>query len=237
MNLNRSYAFPSLQAEPAVYAIRNYVDYLKNSEKGVELFTDIHAQSSKRSCWLFGNALELDQQVDNQLFAKLMGLNSAYFDFNDCDFSERSMQHKDPKDHHSKEGSARVAVYKRTGLIHSYTLECPYYCPQPLFRLDPVTSRRKSRPTEDPGVHGVPSYNKAMFKELAEGFAAALLDLHGLNPFSRLGAPTAKSLREVKEMLRNKLVLGTRAKKGRQLAMLRNKPESLRTRTPLRKLV
>lgn len=34
--------------------------------------------------------------------------------------------HRDKRDGMSREGSGRVAVYKMTGLIRSYTLECNY---------------------------------------------------------------------------------------------------------------
>ena len=50
--------------------------------------------------------------MDNLLFVKLISLNSAHFDFNGCNFTERNMYLKDKRDGMSKEGSGRVAMFK-----------------------------------------------------------------------------------------------------------------------------
>jgi len=51
-------------------------------------------------------------QVNNLLFPKLISMNSAHFDFNGCNFTERNMYLKDKRDGMSKEGSGRVAMFK-----------------------------------------------------------------------------------------------------------------------------
>ena len=45
------------------------------------------------------------------------------------------MMAKDPKDHHSKEGSGRVALSKAFGVLHCCTVECSYFI---LRNLHPV---------------------------------------------------------------------------------------------------
>jgi len=61
------------------------------------------------------------------LYPKLISMNSAYFDFNECNFTERLMVRKD-KNGVSREGAARVAIHRDCpGLLHSYTLECNYW--------------------------------------------------------------------------------------------------------------
>ncbi len=60
------------------------------------------------------------------LFAKLVSLNSLNFDFAECNFSEKLMNVKDKGCGLSREGSGRVGIYKATGLLHSYTLECNF---------------------------------------------------------------------------------------------------------------
>lgn len=55
-----------------------------------------------------------------------MSMNCHHFAFDACNFSERNMYLKGKRDGLSKEGSGRVAVYKSTGLIKSYTLESNY---------------------------------------------------------------------------------------------------------------
>ncbi len=125
VNLNRCYADPDRASFPVIYAVKTYLNYL-NTLGALAFYMDFHAQSSKPSSFLFGNALVEEQQVDNELYAKLISLESHTFSFVYCDFSERSMYSKDPKDHHSKEGSGRVAVHRSTGVVHCYTVECSY---------------------------------------------------------------------------------------------------------------
>lgn len=58
------------------------------------------------------------KQVENMLYPKLISLNSAHFDFQGCNFSEKNMYARDRRDGQSKEGSGRVAIYKASGIIH-----------------------------------------------------------------------------------------------------------------------
>ena len=58
------------------------------------------------------------KQVENMLYPKLISLNSAHFDFQGCNFSEKNMYARDRRDGQSKEGRGRVAIYKASGIIH-----------------------------------------------------------------------------------------------------------------------
>ena len=60
------------------------------------------------------------------LFPKLISLNSLNFDFQECNFSEELMSMKDQTSGLSREGSGWVGIFKATGLMHSYTLECHF---------------------------------------------------------------------------------------------------------------
>lgn len=64
------------------------------------------------------SCLFLPKQVENMLYPKLISLNSAHFDFQGCNFSEKNMYARDRRDGQSKEGSGRVAIYKASGIIH-----------------------------------------------------------------------------------------------------------------------
>lgn len=58
-------------------------------------------------------------QIDTYVFAKLMSLNSAYFDLKGSVFSKQNMSRSDKMDADwSRDGSGRVAIYKLTGLTH-----------------------------------------------------------------------------------------------------------------------
>lgn len=78
---------------------------------GLVLYTDLHAHSNRQGCFIFGNHFaDPRKQMFSELFPKLCSLNSPYFDFHQCIFSERNMR--------TKEGSGRVAMYRATNLVH-----------------------------------------------------------------------------------------------------------------------
>ena len=129
VNLNRRYVSPDPVTEPTVFASKSMVVHYHTSGR-LKLYLDLHAHASKRGCFIYGNHCEtIADQVENMLWARLISLNSPYFDFDACNFSEQNMKTKDKRDKgQSKEGSGRVGVYLATGktFAHSYTLECNY---------------------------------------------------------------------------------------------------------------
>ena len=89
------------------------------ANSGIAFYVDLHAHASKRGCFIYGNCLEDDDaHTDNVLFARLIAVNSAHFDFESCNFTERNMYSMDRKEGLSKEGSGRVALYKVLGIKH-----------------------------------------------------------------------------------------------------------------------
>ena len=87
---------------------------------------DMHAHSGKKGCFVFGNALEFQNAVESELFARLISLNCPDFDHESCNFTEKNMYCADKSDGLSKEGSGRVSFYKKYKIPHSYTIECNY---------------------------------------------------------------------------------------------------------------
>ena len=59
------------------------------------------------------------------MFSKILSLNSKILDYGKCDFSEKLMKIKD-KTGTTREGAGRVAIYKLTGMLLCFTLECNY---------------------------------------------------------------------------------------------------------------
>lgn len=145
INLNRAYIDPRPDTAPSIYALKSYIEYLHFKEQALGILIDLHAQASRRGAFVFGNSLDLERQILNETFAKLISLNSAYFDYSDCDFSEKGMSAKDPKDLIGKEGTSRVAIFANTGLVHCYTLEMFYQCLKPIHPLSCLVNTRTGR--------------------------------------------------------------------------------------------
>ena len=171
VNLNRCYMSPSCTDHPGIFAAKTYIQYLHYNNFNISYYLDFHAHGSKRGCFVFGNALDIERQIDNMLFAKLIDMNSPYFEYIDCDFSEKSMSAKDPKDTHSKEGSGRVNIYRVTNLPNCYTVECGYHTYKPLHTLTPLMNTRTGRKYPEnllagPIPVGPRSYNKSAYEDV-----------------------------------------------------------------------
>ena len=117
-NTNNNNAHKSAPLDPADANAAS----IPPEESGIAFYVDLHGHASKRGCFIYGNHLEdEDRQVENLLYPKLISLNSAHFDFDGCNFTEKNMYTKDKRDGMTKEGSGRVSVYKATGIIHRYS--------------------------------------------------------------------------------------------------------------------
>ena len=71
----------------------------------------------------------VEDQIQNQLYCKLISVYSKQFNYDSCLFSKQHMFRIDAGDLSkglSAEGSGRVHNYLNYGIIHSYTLECNY---------------------------------------------------------------------------------------------------------------
>nr|XP_018672540.1 cytosolic carboxypeptidase-like protein 5 isoform X1 [Ciona intestinalis] len=155
-------------------------------ESGVAFYVDLHGHASKRGCFIYGNHIESeDGQVDNLLFPKLVSMNTAHFDFNGCNFTERNMYLKDKRDGMSKEGSGRVAMFKLAGLIHSYTLECNYNTGRTVNCVAQA-SHDNGRATPPPPAGFPPKYTPEIFEEVGRALGVAALDMLQANPWSRI---------------------------------------------------
>ena len=124
-NLNRFYDEPDTLAHPSIYAVKYF---LKQNSANLRLYLDLHAHASKRGCFIYGNYLDSrEEQIKNRMYAKLIAMNSPWFEYKGCDFSLKGMSGKDKRDNGlTKDGSGRVGIYKATGCSHCYTLECNY---------------------------------------------------------------------------------------------------------------
>mmetsp|Transcript_4295 Transcript_4295/g.5472 ORF Transcript_4295/g.5472 Transcript_4295/m.5472 type:complete len:692 (+) Transcript_4295:164-2239(+) len=207
-NLNRFYEDPSPLRQPTIYAAKmavcmysftpsnsNFLAHfaspndnkLEQGSSGVAFYLDMHAHATKRGCFIYGNSLPtLTDQVENQLYAQLLALNSTHFEYDACNFSKKHMERVDSSDGTSAEGSGRVAMHKATGMIHSYTLECNYNTGKVLNHV-PAAQNCQGRASPERQKTGPPKYTIEDWAEVGRGVLASLLDLFDLNPWSRVG--------------------------------------------------
>lgn len=204
INLNRCYAFPSMHDHPSIYTTKVYIE--KIISPNLCFYLDLHAHGSKKSCFVYGNFIDMPRQAENELFSKLLEINSPYFDYMDCDFSEKSMTSKDPKDHHSKEGSGRVAFFRSLNLTFSYTIEAAFYIPKNLHPIPPIVNIKTGRRCSEVAVVEkflVQVYNRLMFIDAGAAILSSILDVFSINPLSRLGASEYKNVEVLKEYIGN----------------------------------
>ena len=122
-DLNRHYASPSLLHHPTIYAINQLLGYYKDR---LFAYIDFHAHVSKQGCFVYGNALDFQQQIENVMFAKLMASNCPWFSFDACRFAEESRRGEEVC-RNSKAGCGRAQAFKQFCVTHAYTFECNYH--------------------------------------------------------------------------------------------------------------
>ncbi|KAL1528271.1 hypothetical protein AB1Y20_009628 [Prymnesium parvum] len=192
VNLNRCYSTCTAEAQPSIFGATALVRQLH--ERGELMFyVDTHGHASKRGCFFYGNELPYEQQVESVLFAKLVALNSRWFDFQGSVFNWRASSRP------SKEGSGRVYTHKVTNLTHIYTLECNYNMGRHVNRLTPQhlpngVSPACMSPPPAPLRSLAPKYSPATWADVGKAIGLAALDLFNANPATRLGPPTMNGL-------------------------------------------
>lgn len=137
------------------------------------------------------------------LYPKLISLNSAHFDFQGCNFSEKNMYARDRRDGQSKEGSGRVAIYKASGIIHSYTLECNYNTGRSVNSI-PAACHDNGRASPPPPPAFPSRYTVELFEQVGRAMAIAALDMAECNPWPRIVLSEHNSLTNLRAwMLRH----------------------------------
>ncbi|CAO1366248.1 unnamed protein product [Diamesa serratosioi] len=217
-NLNRVYLNPRLDTQPSIYAARKLISLdfrVATDEKGEKcfveeksnlfLYLDLHGHASKKGVFMYGNHLPNSHEaVECMLLPRLMSMNCHHFHFDACNFSERNMYLKGKRDGLSKEGSGRVAIYKSTGLIKSYTLESNYNMPKCVNILPPKGKEQSCK------ILNLipPKFSPIIFEEVGRALGPSLLDLTNSNPCSRLINSEFRTLQGMRNALKNEISRG-----------------------------
>eukprot|EP00347_Sterkiella_histriomuscorum_P010374 403376546 len=205
-NLNRFYENPDPKLQPTIYAVKKLI--LQQHELGnLKFYIDLHAHAVKKGCFIFGNNISSNEdQLMNQLFPKLVSMNSLNFDYVECSFNEKQPSAKEKllDNEMTKDGCGRVCIYQETQLPQCYTLECNYQTGRRLNHIAPRIDVRTNQKLPDPPLQDIhtkiyqeqktPNYNPEIFEDVGQAICVALLDYIQLNPYSRLPLSQYKNL-------------------------------------------
>lgn len=190
-NLNRLYKNPDITKHPAIFANKTLIDHYASSNR-LDMFLDLHAHSSMRGCCMYGNVTgRLEDQVENQLYCKLISLNTPHFDNVACIFSKDHMSRVERRDNGlSAEGSGRVYAYLQHGVVHSYTLECSYHSSRLGNEVaaagGPTGGLTADLPESSPFTLTPSVYSPTSYQGVGRACVVAMSDLRDCNPCSRL---------------------------------------------------
>ena len=99
-NLNRYYGRADPVKQPSIFAATSLIEHYASNKK-LCFYLDLHAHASKRGCFIYGNVLDdVNDQIQNQLYCKLVSMNTAHFEYEACLFSREHMKRTDPGDMH-----------------------------------------------------------------------------------------------------------------------------------------
>lgn len=202
-NLNRHYDCPTEQDHPSIAAVKSLLREL-TAEGDLFAYVDLHAHANKRGCFIYGNsASDDDTQAEVLLLPKLMSLNSPWFDFNACNFTEKNMTAVEKRDGLSKEASGRVICFREFGIAKSYTLECNYndgpVVNEIADAVDP-RARKYGRATRRGQKYGPEEW-----RDVGESILLACLDLKEANPWSRVAGSMFVTLDAVQEWTKTQI--------------------------------
>lgn len=146
VNLNRVYDYPDPNLHPTIYAVKKYIGEIFHKSGEIGFYIDLHAHANKTGCFLFANrVLDSEDRKKIWTFGKRMKEHCMWFDLRECDFSaDNNVTHSlkalnsknsicgiksspDQKEHRTKDGTGRVAVFAATGCPHCYTFEVNYH--------------------------------------------------------------------------------------------------------------
>lgn len=148
-NLNRFYLMPDVTLQPSCFAVKSLLQHLRPQ---IYAFFDLHGHASKKSCFLFGNAINNTRlQIESVLFAKYLCSICEHVQFKCCNFSKKQMSSKDKIDDLTKQGCARVVVYKWTNTPYCYTLETGLF---KNVRVDDKGIERYGQQFYNPKIYG-----------------------------------------------------------------------------------
>ena len=199
-NLNRMYQDPDPVLQPTIYAVKAAIMHEYAKQK-LHIYVDLHGHATKRGCFVFGNTIANKKgQVLQILLPKLLSLNCVNFDLRECNFDDAVNNKKDKKGD-SRASSGRATIFRETNsgdVVYCFTLEANYTTGlrintlQPRFDLEEGKRiLKEEHPVQDTSsafykIRKIPVFGNDVYKDVGRAFLISVLDLHGINPLTRL---------------------------------------------------
>ena len=128
-NLNRFYNSSVPHKQPSIFAAHTIAQYYSSR---LVFMMDIHSHPHpNKGAFIYGNSHNsIEEQTESQMYAKLLSLESESFGYQWCNFSNSQMNSRDANETLTKDGSARVQVYRILNMPFVFTMEMGYHgCP------------------------------------------------------------------------------------------------------------
>ena len=118
-DLNRRYLNPSPHLHPTIFALKKFTKSFTNQHK-LALYCDLHGHSRRKNIFMYGNRASAQDPTlapsHFRLFPYIMSKLLTSFDYSAWRFSC----------HKSKEGTARVAVFRDIKTCNIFTMEASF---------------------------------------------------------------------------------------------------------------
>lgn len=113
-DLNRRWKNPNKVLHPVVFAVKKMMrSFIK--EREIVLFCDLHGHSRRKNIFMYGNNIKEAPQA-TRVFPYILSKLLDYFSFEQSRFSLNK----------SKEGTARIAMYKELNIANIFTMEASF---------------------------------------------------------------------------------------------------------------
>ena len=127
-----------------------------------------------------------------------------------------------------------MAIYKETGLVHCYTMECNYHNGKKNNRLTPAVDVQTGATVPDTEAQdvnavrygrGSPPFDIELMEDAGRAAGVALLDIIEANPISRIETSAYRNLDNVRSEIEGLVCNSVKVRRGRGLGWQKNNPK------------
>ncbi|KRW98122.1 hypothetical protein PPERSA_11555 [Pseudocohnilembus persalinus] len=204
-NLNRFYLQPDPVKQPEVYGIKKLMEYYGER---IKFYMDFHAHSGNKGHFVYGNACDdILEQIEANLYSKIVGLNCPNFEYEYCCFSKKQMKTRDKYEDMTKEGAGRVVAYTQFKIIQSYTFELGFHQANYVQNLQLIQNQNlkvsnyqcTQENIEESAKNEPYFFTPECFYICGKALVCSILDYYDKNPYSRIQSTEYKDIKGLRK--------------------------------------